>query len=49
MFVSFEDSDKCQFMVFLKRDGEKLVPVTGHYDAAVSVKVIKKDHLSPIK
>lgn len=48
LFVSFDDSAKHQYIVFLKRDGDKLIPVTGHYDASISVKVVKQDAFSRI-
>jgi hypothetical protein len=48
-FISFSDSKKHQYLVFLKKDKMgRLVPVTGHYDAAISVKKIARDHYSPI-
>jgi hypothetical protein len=48
-FLNFSDSKKHQYLVFLKKEDKgELVPVTGHYDAALSVKKIVKDHFLPI-
>jgi|LakMenE18May11ns_1017448.scaffolds.fasta_scaffold9841435_3 hypothetical protein len=49
LFISFNEPDKHQYLVFLKRDGDKLIPVTGHYDASISVKVLKQDAFSRIE
>jgi len=50
LFLDFSDSEKHQYLVFLKKDDDvSLAPVTGHYDAALSVKKIVKDHFSPIE
>ena len=50
LFLDFSDSKKHQYLVFLKKDDKgNLVPVTGHYDATISVKKIAKDHFSPIE
>ena len=49
LFISFEDPAKHQYLVFLKRKGKRMVPVTGHYDARISVKVMREDSFSPIK
>jgi len=48
LFISFKDHEKQQYLMFLKRDGDNLIPVTGHYDAAISVKVIAQDRFSRI-
>ena len=48
LFVSFNESEKHQYLVFLKRVGDKLIPVTGHYDASISVKVLEQDAFSRI-
>lgn len=49
-FIDFSDAEKYQYLVFLKKgDKGSFIPVTGHYDAAVSVKKIVRDHISPIK
>jgi len=48
-FISFDEPDKHQYLVFLKREGDKLIPVTGHYDAQISVKVLKQDLSSRIE
>lgn len=48
-FISFNEPEKHQYLVFLKRDGGKLIPVTGHYDASISVKVLKQDACSRIE
>jgi hypothetical protein len=48
-FISFDQTDKHQYLVFLKRDGDKFIPVTGQYDASISVKVIEQDFFSRIK
>jgi hypothetical protein len=49
-FLDLSDAEKYHYLVFLKKgeDG-KYIPVTGHYDAALSLKKILKDSLSPIK
>ena len=49
LFISFDEPEKHQYLVFLKRDGDKLIPVTGHYDASISVKVLKQDAFSRIE
>jgi hypothetical protein len=48
LFISFNEPDKHQYLVFLKREGETLIPVTGHYDASISVKVLQQDAFSRI-
>ena len=49
-FIDFSDAKKYQYLVFLKKeDNGTFAPVTGHYDAALSVKKLEKDHFSPIK
>lgn len=49
-FIDFSDAEKYQYLVFLKkRDKRSFIPVTGHYDAAGSVKKIVRDHFSSIK
>ena len=48
-FISFHDAKKHHYLVFLKKDKKgNLVPVTGHYDAALSLKIIVNDHHTPI-
>jgi hypothetical protein len=49
LFISFNEPDKHQYLVFLKREGDKLIPVTGHYDASISVKVLQQDAFSRIE
>jgi len=49
-FLDFSDADKHQYLVFLKKgDKDVYVPVTGQYNATLSVKKIVKDHYSRIK
>jgi hypothetical protein len=49
-FLDFSDSKKYQYLVFLKKGANNtLSPVTGHYDADMSVKKIMKSYSSPIK
>ncbi|GEM_PF-2864233 len=49
MFLQLSDAKTYQYLVFLKKDAEgNLSPVTGQYDASLSVKKILKDHFSPI-
>lgn len=50
LFLDFSDSGKHHYLVFLKKDSEgNYIPVTGHYDASLSIKKIVKDAFSPIK
>jgi hypothetical protein len=49
LFISFNEPEKHQYLVFLKREGDKLIPVTGHYDASISVKVLQQDAFSRIE
>jgi|SRR5437867_468696 len=47
LFVDFRDTDKHQYLVFLRKGaGESFIPTTGHYDASISVKQIKNDGFS---
>ena len=47
LFVDFRDTEKHQYLVFLRKGtGETFVPTTGHYDASISVKEIKNDGFS---
>lgn len=48
LFISFNEPEKHQYLVFLKREGDKLCPVTGHYDASISVKILEQDAFSRI-
>jgi len=49
LFLNFKDAKKSQYLVFLKKyKSGQYLPVTGHYDAALSIKHIQKDHFSPI-
>jgi len=49
LFISFNEPDKHQYLVFLKLEGDTLIPVTGHYDASISVKVLQQDAFSRIE
>ena len=49
LFISFNEPERHQYLVFLKREGDKLIPVTGHYDASISVKVLEQDGFSRTK
>ena len=49
LFIAFNEPEKHQYLVFLKREGDKLIPVTGHYDASISVKVLVQDAFSRIE
>jgi hypothetical protein len=49
LFISFNEPEKHQYLVFLKREGDKLIPVTGHYDASISVKLLQQDAFSRIE
>ena len=50
LFINFSDSEKYLYLMFLKKEAkrETYVPVSGHYDAAISMKKILKDPLSPM-
>lgn len=49
LFIAFDEPDKHQYLVFLKKEGDRFIPVTGHYDASISVKSIRQDHFSAIR
>jgi hypothetical protein len=47
LFLVLQVGGKCQYLVFLRRDKSGcFVPVSGQYDAAISVKEIKQDSAS---
>lgn len=49
LFIDFREREKCQYLVFLKKDDVgNFVPATGHYDASISVKKIQKDGFSGV-
>jgi hypothetical protein len=48
LFLSLDEPAKHQYLVFLKQEDGKWIPVTGHYDASLSVKVMQQDHFSKI-
>ena len=41
-FISLDASNIHEYTVFLKHDSGKLIPVSGHYDAAESVRPMQK-------
>lgn len=49
-FLDFSDGEKYQYLVFLRKSGKRsFIPVSGQYDAEVSVKKIVNDNLSSIE
>ena len=40
-FIEFDETGRHQYLVFLKRDGDYLIPVTGQSDGALSVKTLE--------
>jgi len=50
LLIDFRNPKKHQYLVFLRREAsDRYVPATGQYDASISVKQIKQDHLSRVE